>query len=381
MCTSMRGSITPHLGQADAWRLRVYLGKDPATGKERYSSKVFRGSKKQADKILNQMLVDAETDRQHASIITVEDLLVEWIKHLRSLGRAHTTIYGYEWRIRKHLLPAIGSVPISALTAKHLDDLYARLLRESAPATVRQTHAIIRKALDQAQRWGWVGRNVAVLATSPRVDRTEIVSPSIEQLRALIEEAERTNPQFASLIGLAAVTGARRGELLGLHWSDIDLDKRFISIRGSLSYTSSSGVKFGPTKTRQVRRIALDDFGVAVIERQRGFLTEVCGKLELAPVENPWLFFGEVDGSKPLHPDSISSAFGKISKKLGMSGIHFHSLRHFTATQLIAAGMDIRTVSSRLGHSDPSITLRVYSHVLEANDRAASDIMGRLLGP
>jgi integrase len=110
-------------------------------------------------------------------------------------------------------------------------------------------------------------------------------------------------------------------------------------------------------------------------------LIDNCEKLELAPVENPWLFFAEVDGSKPLHPDSISTAFRRITKKLGIDGIHFHSLRHFTATQLIAAGVDIRTVSGRLGHANSAITLRVYSHVLEENDRAASDIMGRLLGP
>ncbi|TAN28301.1 MAG: hypothetical protein EPN30_03330 [Actinomycetota bacterium] len=108
-------------------------------------------------------------------------LLEAWMRHLRSLGRAHTTIYGYEWRIRKHLVPAIGNLPVAELAAKHLNDLYGRLLKESAPATVRQTHAIIRKALDQAERWGWVARNVAVLATAEAERVAHLPAPLVVQ--------------------------------------------------------------------------------------------------------------------------------------------------------------------------------------------------------
>ena len=135
----------------------------------------------------------------------------------------------------------------------------------------------------------------------------------------------------------------------------------------------------GPTKTKRTRKVHLDKVTKAVIQMQMQALKDACAKLEIAHVDNPWLFFGEVDGSKPMFPDSVSSAFRRVTKRLGIEDLHFHSLRHFTATQLIAAGVDIRTVSGRLGHSDASVTLRVYSHVLEGNDRAASDILGRLL--
>ena len=123
----------------------------------------------------------------------------------------------------------------------------------------------------------------------------------------------------------------------------------------------------------------LDDLGTAVIQSQKNHLVDVCAALDLTPVENPWLFCGEVDGSKALHPDNISSAFRRATKKLGIEGIHFHSLRHFTATQLIATGVDIRTVSGRLGHANASMTLGIYSHVLEAKDREAWKIMGRIV--
>ncbi len=375
----MRGSITPHRGQKDAWRLRVYLGKDPVTGKDRYRSSVFRGKKGDAEAALMTMVTKAQSEKQVSTSITVAALMNEWMKYLRRIGRSHTTIYGYEWRIRKHLLPAIGDISLEDLTAKHLDDLYSQLLENSAPATVRQTHAIIRKSLDQARRWGWLDRNVAELATAPKVGRSEIAVPSVGELRTLIEEAKKINPQLSSLIALAAVTGARRGELLGLRLADINLEQGYVVIRGSLSYSGREGVKYGPTKTHQTRRVALDEFGLSVVMRQIDLLREGCSKLEIEPVEDPWLFFREVDGSVPLFPDTVSSAFARLSKKLGIKGIRFHSLRHFTATQLIAAGVDIRTVSGRLGHSEPSITLRVYSHVLEENDRFASGIVGNLL--
>lgn len=164
-----------------------------------------------------------------------------------------------------------------------------------------------------------------------------------------------------------------------MRWGDVDLEHSALWIRGGLVYTPETGTVLGPTKTKRIRKVPLDPVAVAVAEGQMRALIDNCGRLEIAPVENAWLFFGEVDGSKPLHPDSISSAFRRITKKLGIEGIHFHSLRHFTATS--TAGVDIRTVSGRLGHANSAIALRVYSYVLEANDRAASDIIGRLLEP
>ena len=191
----------------------------------------------------------------------------------------------------------------------------------------------------------------------------------------------KSNLQFAALIALAALTGARRGELLGLRWGDIDLGIGVIEIRASLAYTPATGTVLGPTKTKRIRTVRLDDVGIPVVQGQMDLLRATAAKVGIPVVATPWLFFGEVDGSKPLHPDSISSAFQRVSKKLGIEGIHFHSLRHFTATQLIAAGVDIRTVSGRLGHANASMTLGIYSHVLEAKDREAAAIMGRLLSP
>ena len=225
--------------------------------------------------------------------------------------------------------------------------------------------------------WGWIERNVATMATPPRVTQAKIYAPTVEQLTALLKEAKALHSQWEAMIALAALTGLRRGELCALRWGD--LDGGMLNVRRSLTYTPATGVVEGPTKTRQERRVALDELAVAIVNRQISELKQISENLVLPLVENPYLFYGEPDGSKPLHPDSISKVFRRIADKYGWKELHFHTLRHFSATQLIAAGVDIRTVSGRLGHSDPSITLRVYSHVLEAKDREAADIMGRLL--
>ena len=205
-----------------------------------------------------------------------------------------------------------------------------------------------------------------------------MISPSVEQLTTILHDAEALHPQWAAMIALAAVTGMRRGEILALRQSDVS--DGTIHVRRSLVYTPLTGTVEGPTKTRQLRKVALDAIGMAVIERQMSALREASETLRLSPVADPYLFFSEPDGATPFHPDSITKVFRRLADAHGWRELHFHSLRHFTATQLIAAGVDIRTVSGRLGHSDPSVTLRVYAHVLEAKDREAAEIMGRLLG-
>ena len=378
----MRGSITPYRGKPNAWWLRVYLGRDPATGKERYRSKVVHGPKRQAEKVLNQMVVEAEALGTTTSAVTIDRLLEEWLRLCEARGLSPRTLHDYQWHAHRRIGPALGKIAVDKLTVKDLDGYYGELRdQELSLATIRYTHAVLRQALGQAVKWGWIERNVALLATVMAPRPAPVIAPSPEQLRQIITAMAEHNPQFASLTALAALTGARRGELLALHWEDFDRSAHIMHIRANLVYTPETGTVLGPTKTKKNRRIALDALASNAVDVQMERLRQVAEKTGIPIVDNPWLFFGEVDGSKPIHPDSISKAFSRITKKLGIEGIHFHSLRHFTATQLIAAGVDIRTVSGRLGHANASMTLGIYSHVLDERDRQAGEIMGRLLSP
>ncbi|WP_298339077.1 site-specific integrase [Ferrimicrobium sp.] len=356
------------------------LPRDPATGKRRRQWATVKGTKRKAQYESQQLLVkvqDSSTLLAAGSGLSTEQVVNEWFAIVRE-GLSPTTVQGYEWRIRLHILPALGSIPVHKLRALDLDHLYRSLIAQGkAPATIRQTHAIIRSALNQAMRWGWVKHNVALLATPPKLGSTAVVAPSISQLNSILEAAKKRHPQWVNLIALAALTGMRRGELCALRWEDIGAGSLHVS--RSLGHTTESGTYLGPTKSRQERRVALDSAALYYITDQQERLREACRALSLKMADNPFVFFGEPDGATPLHPDSVSKVFRSICDGLGYPELHFHSLRHFSATQLIASGVDIRTVSARLGHGDPAVTLRVYSHLLEARDRDAAVIMGNIL--
>lgn len=176
------------------------------------------------------------------------------------------------------------------------------------------------------------------------------------------------------MFALCALTGARRGETLALSCSNYDPVMKVLTISKSVGYTPSTGVFIKDTKTHDVRWIGVDETIEGVAVSQIEALQENVG-LKFNLVDDPYLSFSAPDGSIPLHPDTPSKFFRKVCDSLGLS-YHLHQLQHFTATELIAAGVDIRTVSGRLGHAGPSLTLRVYSHVLEAQDRTASEYLG-----
>ncbi|WP_178138823.1 tyrosine-type recombinase/integrase [Ferrithrix thermotolerans] len=298
----------------------------------------------------------------------------EWFERVVP-GLAPITVIGYQGRIRRQILPALGDLAIGEVTASHLDWLYQDLVAQgSSPASMRQTHAIIRRFFNQAMKWGWTESNPALWASPPRVTTLTVVAPTREQLIQIVERAKALHPQWEAFFVLAALTGMRRGELCALHWDDCS--DGGIKVTKSLIYTSAGGTREAPTKTHQGRYVALDEFGCSVVSEQQERLRQASRSLGIGHVGNPYPFYSSPDGSVPVHPDSPSKLFRRIADNLGYRELHLHSLRHFAATQLVAAGMDIRTVSGRLGHADASTTLRVYSHVLETNNQEAAAIMG-----
>jgi integrase len=172
----------------------------------------------------------------------------------------------------------------------------------------------------------------------------------------------------------------RRGELCGLRWSDVDLDNGVLSVSRSV-VVDFGGVAEKSTKTDRGRRIALDAVGVALLGQHRAQVDDWARQAEVTVGPDSYVFSPYVNGCKPFRPDNVTGFFTRVRDSLGYFDVRLHDLRHFTATQLIGAGVDVRTVAGRLGHSDASVTLRVYSHVLEERDRAAAATLGRLFEP
>jgi integrase len=258
-------------------------------------------------------------------------------------------------------------------------------------------HRIISAALRQGRKWGWVTSNVADDATPPTPRKVELSVPSPAQVSALIREAARPSsraPEMAAVITLAALTGMRRGELCGLRWSDVDWRGSAVTVRQSI-WQTSDGIGTKTPKTHQTRRLLLGEHAMAVLADR---LERAQSDAKMAKIKLPsdgYIFSLDVDAANPRHPDSVTQAFTRLCRRMEAPALaklretkpratranlladrwdyRLHDLRHYTATQLFAAGLNPKTVADRLGHADPSITLRVYTANTDAQAQEAAD--------
>jgi integrase len=314
---------------------------------------------------------------RHKGRHTVSELLDRWMEHIEGQGRAAATLARYRSAIGANIKPRIGSLTVSKVGAADLDGLYSQLAKAGlGPLSVRKSHAILSAAFNQAVKWGWIDRNPAYQASPPSGRVSEIRPPTPDQLQRLLTACVDVHPDLASLIYVAATTGARRGELCGLRWSDVDLDAATLTIARSIS-DAGKVVAVKDTKTHQARRLALDPSTVKVLRDQRRLAEERAVAADVLLGVDAYVWSQELDASAPYRPDRVTGAFRTLRDRLGMKQLTFHALRHFSATALAAQGVGIRTIAGRLGHANPGITLRTYAHFLDAADREAATAMGR----
>ena len=206
----------------------------------------------------------------------------------------------------------------------------------------------------------------------------QVEAPTVEQVRDIIKAAEEKDPTLATLIRLAALTGGRRGELCALRWSDIDFDAGTLTISRSIYRTADGGWAEKGTKTHQARPMRFDPVAVEALRGHRTTVEARASDLQLEIPQDAFVFSDSPTGSEPLHPMLVTQRAAKVAKAAGVP-THFHTLRHFHATQAIAGGFDPVTVGQRLGHANPAITLRVYAHAVEERDRDLAAAMGEQL--
>jgi integrase len=204
------------------------------------------------------------------------------------------------------------------------------------------------------------------------------MAPSLEEVRRVLAEAVEADPILAVMLTLAATTGARRGELCALRWSDLDWGLATLTLERSVYETKGGGWAEGDTKTHQGRTIGLDEFMITVLAAHRNRVEALAAELDLEVLADGFLLSRSPVGAEPMLPSVLTHFTSKMAKRAGVA-THFHALRHFSATQAIASGFDPVTVGSRLGHADPSITLRVYAHALERRDRNLANSLGQAL--
>jgi integrase len=366
------------------YRLRAYVGRD-AKGNPKFLIRTVYGPKPEhnsglrlAQRELAKLVTEVDRRRGVVTGVTVAELLDRFLDHCQSIGRSPTTLRGYRQIADKTLKPEIGKVKLSRLSAHHLDVLYGKMTAKgNSAATVRRTHALIGAALRQAERWGWVDRCVARQASPPPVRQKPIKSPSLDQVASIVTAAEDLDPTLAAMLLVAALTGARRGELCALRWTDVDLADNLLQIGRSVYEMAGGGWAEKDTKSHQGRRIALDPLAAEVFHRHRARVLALANECGLQVRPDGFVFSRSPVGSEPIRPDLVTGFMTRVAKATGIP-VHLHQLRHFSATQLIAAGYDPVTVAARHGHADPSVTMRIYAHALEQRDRAAAAALGQL---
>jgi integrase len=366
------GSMTER--SPGVWRLRVMTSQGQV-------ERSFRGSRSSATRELSRMCSVARTGRLDVGASrTFGHLLDEWHAHLESIGRAPKTLAENKREIERRIRPRLGKVKLRNLTARHLDDAYRSWLTEGlSPSSVRRHAAVVSSALSQAVKWGWLESSPATKSTPPpqRLSRT-IVTPSPKDVSVLIKTAEERDSAMALAIALAFVTGARRGELCALRWSDFDLDAGVLRISRSISEIDNRLVVKG-TKTDRSRTIALDDRTVAMLNRHLDWQRDLARRADSPLMDDPFLLSDNANAALPIRPNQITERFIRTRAKVGMPNVRFHDLRHASITQMLGFGVDIKTVSTRAGHASTRMTLDRYAHALPAGDIGAAAVLGALL--
>jgi integrase len=308
---------------------------------------------------------------------TVGQYLTTWLADVQTQIRpsSHRRYGDY---VRLHLVPALGKIPLTKLTAQQVQALYTRKRADGLSATtVHSLHGVLHRALKDAERLGLVQRNVSEQVRPPRRSTAEMQTLTEEQAARFLAAAE--GDRFHALYVLALTTGMREGELLGLRWGDVDLDRGRLQVRVAVQETATVYILAEPKTGHSRRTIGLSSLAVQALRDHRGRQLEERLALGPAWTEQDLVFPSAVGGLMIPH-NLAKRGFKRVLKHAGLPDLHFHCLRHTAATTLLSRGVSPKVVSEMLGHADISITLRVYAHVTPHMQQTAVDVMQHVFG-
>jgi integrase len=307
---------------------------------------------------------------------TIKQFLEQWLEEVHKSSIRIGTYRGYRGYLDKHILPALGRIPIQKLTPQHVQAFYTRKQQEGLSAkSINNIHGMLHKALDHAVRWGLVPRNVCDAVSLPKQTRHEIQPLTEKQAQQLLVVAR--GHSLEGLLTLAVTTGMRSGELLALKWQDINFDTGSLHIRRSMGYISGKGyLEFEPKTAKGRRKIVLPPFVCEALKQHRTRQLEVRLKAGTRWQEHDLVFCNIYGGY--LDPAHLRQRFDKLLKDEGLPDVRFHDLRHSAATILLGMGVPAKVVQEILGHSQISMTMDIYSHVLPDMQQQAMNKMDDL---
>jgi integrase len=366
-----------------SWRITASTGADPVTGRLQRVQRTIRGSKKDAQRALTKLLSDIDRGlvASDPSNLSVEQFMTQWLDHMRHRIRP-TTFDRYEGVTKNHIIPELGKTKIAKLKPMQIQAFEARMLESGrmdgrgglSARTVLHIHRVFSEALGQAVRWQLLAVNPGLAVQPPRPKRPELTIPDAETVERIVGAAEGTAMHVP--IVLASATGMRRGEVLGLRWSEVDLERSLVRVVWTYQ-RSKQGLEFAEPKTDRARRtIALPT--VEVLRQHHR--EQTARKLAAGSTWQDLNLVVELGDGGPVDPSEISRKFIDITKRAGAHGVRLHDLRHAFATMLLNSGVHPKIASEALGHSTIGITLDTYSHVLPNMQGVAAAAIQEALG-
>ena len=360
------------------WEGRYTVGHDPETGKSIIKNVLGKTQAEVKEKLKKAIEENVGIDYGRARTYTVGTWLEVWMENYAKIKLRPSTFKTSQGFLKNHIKPQIGSIPLAELTSLDLQRFYKHLLdggrvdrieakkkpKGLAPKTVRNIHQMIGSAYNLAMEQKLVTRNPTDGCALPKAEHKEMQTLHIEQLTSFLREAKDSG--VFALYYIDLTTGLRRGELLGLKWSDIDLEKGDLRVQRQIGRIDGKIIEM-PLKTKNAyRTLPLSADAIDVLMQQRR-----------KTGNSDWVFPSPTGG--PMSPDGVLHMLQRVLKRAGLPRIRFHDLRHTFATMALQNGVDVKTVSSMLGHYSAGFTLDTYAHVTTDAQMKAAQTMGNIL--
>jgi integrase len=359
-----------------SWEIKIDCGRD-ASGKRIINYHSIKGTERDANTHLTALLKSLDDGAYVApSKETVANFIRARVTHWEASGHiSGRTAQRYRQLVENQIVPHLGAKQLRDLRPRDIESWHTSLRETVEPRTVGHAHRVLSKALKDAVANEELVKNVAKTKTAPKVTDEEMVI--VRDVPALVAKLPR-GPIYAPAM-IALFGGLRLGEVLALRWGRVDIEGKRLTVEEALEETGR-GLRFKAPKSRAGRRtIILPDILVQVLREYRREQLETRLKLGLGKLPDDGLLFSNLEGG-PLRPTTASQRWARCAEDLGVPEMTYHALRHTHASQLIDAGVDIVTISKRLGHSKPDITLRVYAHLFRNDDSKAAEAINAMSG-
>jgi integrase len=373
--------MTGHIRRrgARSWEIKFDIGRDENTGKRRIRFDTVRGTRKDAEyKLAELVAAVGKGSYIERSGLTVHEHLAGRIDQWQALAKITAkTAERYRELLDNQIKPHLGQKNLQKLNGDDIERWHAILKTSGrkdggglSARTIGHAH-LLSKGLKEGMRRNLIVRNVAATERPPRVDREEIAVLDGAQVKFVVEKLH--GRAMYPRIVTALFTGIRRGELLALRWRDVDIEAKAIQIREAIEQTKAHGIRFKAPKTKNsVREISLPDIVVNALRDLRREQLEFRVKLGAGKLPDDALVFARTDGN-PYSPRAFSKEWADEAAALGYPEITLHALRHTHASHLIDAGIDVVKISRRLGHASPTVTLAIYAHLFQKRDDRSTE--------